>query len=316
MEVRRARSGPGLRPGPRRQARRVGSGSARKGGSRRCFLRSGFCGALERIFGCPCGWRGRYGQCAAFRPGELIFRPATGALGAMPDGPDQLVQRDTGTLRRGPVAAGGGDAVRGSRRGRRARVRRTRRSCRPATARPPATLAASPCHPGRSALPRLLAPTRVAWPWPSGVARRRCALDDREEVLTASTWRPSDRPGADLTMATRGSRIAPRWCGWCCRRRSPTRRQQHERCPDRGAGSGRSFPGPGAAVVLDFDPRAPRMSGPGCTRSWSPPASMSWTRRWAGLRTMGWPPPEDPMAMMTRNWDSRHIIADRLATPG
>ena len=28
-----------------------------------------FCGErLERIFGCPCGWRGRPGQCAAFRP--------------------------------------------------------------------------------------------------------------------------------------------------------------------------------------------------------------------------------------------------------
>jgi integrase len=24
---------------------------------------------LERIFGCPCGWRGRPGQCAAFRAG-------------------------------------------------------------------------------------------------------------------------------------------------------------------------------------------------------------------------------------------------------
>jgi len=35
-----------------------------------------FCGAvfaerLERIFGCPCGWRGRAGQCAAFRPRSL-----------------------------------------------------------------------------------------------------------------------------------------------------------------------------------------------------------------------------------------------------
>ena len=34
-----------------------------------------FCGAVfaervERIFGCPCGWRGRPGQCAAFRPGR------------------------------------------------------------------------------------------------------------------------------------------------------------------------------------------------------------------------------------------------------
>jgi hypothetical protein len=30
---------------------------------------------LESIFGCPCGWRGRHGQCAAFRSGELTFSP-------------------------------------------------------------------------------------------------------------------------------------------------------------------------------------------------------------------------------------------------
>ena len=41
---------------------------------------------LERIFGCPCGWRGRPGQCAAFRPragdlsGDRVAR-------ALPDGP-------------------------------------------------------------------------------------------------------------------------------------------------------------------------------------------------------------------------------------
>jgi len=46
------------------------------------------------------------------------------------------VARQPGTLRRGPAAADGRGAVRGSRRGRRALVRRTRRSCRPATARP------------------------------------------------------------------------------------------------------------------------------------------------------------------------------------
>jgi hypothetical protein len=39
-----------------------------------------FCGAvcakrLERIFGCPCGWRGRPGQCAAFRPGARDLLP-------------------------------------------------------------------------------------------------------------------------------------------------------------------------------------------------------------------------------------------------
>jgi hypothetical protein len=64
-----------------------------------------------------------------------------------------------------------------------------------------------------------------------------------KKILTALAWRPSDRPGAGLASATRGGRIAPRWCGWCCRRRSPTRRRQHGRCPIRGAGSDRSFPG-------------------------------------------------------------------------
>jgi hypothetical protein len=48
LEVRRALIGPGLWPGPRRQARRVGGGSARKGGSRRSFLRSGICGAVRK----------------------------------------------------------------------------------------------------------------------------------------------------------------------------------------------------------------------------------------------------------------------------
>jgi hypothetical protein len=107
------------------------------------FCGAGFAERLERIFGCPFGWRGRPGQCAAFRPGELTFRPATGAPGAIPDGLTSSRRAAPGTLRRGPVVAGGGDAVRGSRRGRRARVRRTRRSCRPATARPPATSSAS-----------------------------------------------------------------------------------------------------------------------------------------------------------------------------
>ncbi len=30
---------------------------------------------LERIFGCPCGWRGRHGQCAAFRPRTCDLSP-------------------------------------------------------------------------------------------------------------------------------------------------------------------------------------------------------------------------------------------------
>ena len=101
-----------------------------------------FCGAifaerLERIFGCPCGWRGRHGQCAAFRPADCDFHPATGVPSATMTAWSCSCGAVTGAVDGGdrlrPVA---GEAVRGSRRGRRARVRRTRRSCRPATARP------------------------------------------------------------------------------------------------------------------------------------------------------------------------------------
>jgi hypothetical protein len=43
-----------------------------------------FCGAVcaerfEKIFGCPCGWRGRPGQCAAFRPARCEILMASGA---------------------------------------------------------------------------------------------------------------------------------------------------------------------------------------------------------------------------------------------
>jgi hypothetical protein len=44
-----------------------------------------FCGAgcaerLERIFGCPCGWRGWPGQCAAFRTRSRDFLTAPGTF--------------------------------------------------------------------------------------------------------------------------------------------------------------------------------------------------------------------------------------------
>ena len=67
---------------------------------------------------------------------------------------------------------------------------------------------------------------------PKARARRRAAARSAatlmivKKILTASVWRPSDRSGAGLATATRGSRIAPRWCGWRCPRRSPTRRRQ------------------------------------------------------------------------------------------
>ena len=121
---------------------------------------------------------------------------------------------------------------------------RARRSCRPATVRPPAT-------PGRldlSSRPFYFASVvRACWRNQVLAVRPRRAegapLMIVKKIFTASVWRPSDRPGAGLAMATRGSRIEPRWFGWSGRRRCPIRRRRHERCPGRGAGSGRSFPG-------------------------------------------------------------------------
>ena len=89
-------------------------------------------------------------------------------------------------IRRGPQAAGhrGRRARQPPRR--RARVRRTRRSCRPATARPRV-------NPGRLrrvtlaafSLSTARARPRCSRPGPSGPARRRCALEAVEKVVTA-----------------------------------------------------------------------------------------------------------------------------------
>ena len=73
-----ARFGPGLWPGPRRQARRVGRGLRAQGWVPKMLSAE----RLERIFGCPCGWRGRHGQCAAFRPGRCDILVAPCATGA------------------------------------------------------------------------------------------------------------------------------------------------------------------------------------------------------------------------------------------
>src|SRR5580704_7656986 len=60
---------------------------ARKGRSRRSLLRTGFAERLERIFGCPCGWRGRHGQCGVPGPVAVTFswRSAHSARGLRPD---------------------------------------------------------------------------------------------------------------------------------------------------------------------------------------------------------------------------------------
>jgi hypothetical protein len=88
-----------------------------------------FCGAifakwLERIFGCPCGWRGRPGQTAAFRPGVSDFPLAIGAPDGKGNGLACCWRARHREVRRGPHAAGNRGAVRGSRRARRAVARR------------------------------------------------------------------------------------------------------------------------------------------------------------------------------------------------
>ncbi len=119
-EARRARFGPGLWPGPCRQARRVGrglQGQRRAAGASRA---SGMRSTVEAGGADP-------GQCAAgFRPDACGLSPGDGRTRRDADGLCLLVSRGTGPLRRVPAAAGGGAAVRGSRRARRATARRAR----------------------------------------------------------------------------------------------------------------------------------------------------------------------------------------------
>jgi hypothetical protein len=140
-----------------------------------CASRAAGCGA-------PLGWRGRPGQCAAFRPGGCDIRPAIGAPGARLSAWSwcwRARQRDTAGTAGGwspgvPCAAARravGLASEGS-----------GESCRPATARPPGEPGPPTAgHPGRSSLSSARARPRCSRPGPSGPARRRCALDDREE---------------------------------------------------------------------------------------------------------------------------------------
>jgi hypothetical protein len=100
-KVRRALFGPGLWPGPRRQAP---LGRPRSPGStarRRRVPRSGMRSTVEA---------GGADPDNAWRSGPLpvIFRPATGAHGATLTAWSCSCRAASGPLRRGPVAAGGG----------------------------------------------------------------------------------------------------------------------------------------------------------------------------------------------------------------
>ena len=96
-----ARIRPGLWPGRRRQARRAGRGSARKGGCRRYFLRSGFSKRLVRIFRVSLRVEGPTRTMPGVPAAELPSLPAIGAPSAMPDGRDQLAPPGPGAMRSG-----------------------------------------------------------------------------------------------------------------------------------------------------------------------------------------------------------------------
>jgi len=118
-------------------------------------------------------------------PVAVTFRTAIGALGASvtawPCSCGAASGRDGGDRLR-PVP---GQPCAAARRAVGLAPEERGESCRPATARPPATLPAYRRSPGRSALPRLLAPARVAG---SGrqAWRAEGALEAVEKIVTGN----------------------------------------------------------------------------------------------------------------------------------
>jgi hypothetical protein len=81
------------------------------------FCGAGFAERLERIFGCPCAWRGRPGQCAAVRPCACDPFARRLARLARDDRPGQFIPCGTCSVRYGGVrgAAGAGHRCGGQR---------------------------------------------------------------------------------------------------------------------------------------------------------------------------------------------------------
>jgi len=137
----------------------------------------------ERIFGCPCGWRGRLGQCAAFRPGDCDLRTAMGALRASVTAWPAHSARHRGRyggdwLRPvpGKLCAAAAAPV-GLPPG------RARAKLPPRNGETPATLAACGQLSRPLYSPSVARACSRSRSRPSGLARRRCALDDVKKVL-------------------------------------------------------------------------------------------------------------------------------------
>ncbi len=144
----------------------------------------------ERIFGCPCGWRGRLGQCAAFRPGDCDLRTAMGALRASVTAWPAHSARHRGRyggdwLRPVPGKLCAAAAAPVGLPPGRARAMLPPRDGAPPGEPEPLTAG----HPGVSLSPSVacVRPSLLT-AWPSGPARRRSALETVEEVVTAPDW--------------------------------------------------------------------------------------------------------------------------------
>ena len=149
-EVRRALIGPGLWPGPRRQARWVGRGLRRS----RAGPEDRFCEAVRNDLRVPLTLEGPTRTMRGVpAPGRCDIFTTSGALGAMVTAWSWCwrgAAAGYGGDRRRPVTGG---AVRGSRRAVGLASEGRGESCRLATARPPGwTQAAYDGHPGRSFL--------------------------------------------------------------------------------------------------------------------------------------------------------------------
>jgi integrase len=134
--------------------------------------------------------------------GDCDLRAAIGASGARVTAGPARVAQHPGALRRGPAAASAGAAVCGSRRVRRAYVRRTRAKLPPRNGETPAAQAACVRSPPPLYVSSAAGACSCSRYRPSGSARRRCALDDGIITRNPLKARSVQKPQAIWTEAT------------------------------------------------------------------------------------------------------------------
>jgi hypothetical protein len=154
---------------------------------------------LERIFGCPCGWRGQPGQCAAFGSGLCDLCLAIGTIGVRAMArPVRAGRRYPGCVAAGLPACGCGPADLVA-------APRPEGSCPGGRGGPSRPASANRPRP-RLALAMIVTPLRAipsmcwrfpvrTWPRPVGLARRRRAFNHYvKKVLTPGGYTPVAMP--------------------------------------------------------------------------------------------------------------------------